>query len=341
MFAQKFISVFFLLLSLLLFSCNGDTPKFESVNFYYWRTVYSFNDYEQHFIEKSNIDRIYVRFFDIEWNVEAKEAIPLAKILFEDSLFAKKIVPVVYIKNIVFSNLNSNQEDSLVLKTSNLISGMLQTLKQTGNNEIQFDCDWTESTKEKFFRFLEKMKTTNPEKEIVSTVRLHQIKFMDRMGVPPGNKAVLMYYNMGKIACDSSNSILDNSIGEQYLENLDKYPLQLSWALPSFSWGIHCVNNQPNHLLNKSVIDDYISNDMFSKISEGIFAVEKNGYFQGQYLFQGDFVKVESPTVGDLNLALKMLDKYSDKRASSVVFFDLDSINISRYENFISQCSQN
>jgi hypothetical protein len=150
-----------------------------------------------------------------------------------------------------------------------------------------------------------------------------------------------MYYNMGKIACDSSNSILDNSIGEQYLENLDSYPLQLTWALPTFSWGIHCVNNQPNHLLNKSVVEDYSSNDMFNRKAERVFSVEKNGFFQGQYLFAGDFIKIESPTIADLNLALKMLNKYSDSQPSSVVFFDLDSINISRYESFISQCSKN
>ena len=71
-------------------------------------------------------------------------------------------------------------------------------------------------------------------------------------------------------------------------------------------------------------------------------ALEKqNGFFQGQYLFAGDFVKIESPTIADLNLALKMLNKYSDSQPSSVVFFDLDSINISRYESFISQCSKN
>ena len=334
-----FLIVAFSLLNLT--SCKNEVGSFDSVNFYYWRTVYSFNNYEKHYIEQSKIDRIFVRFFDVEWNSQLNSGVPTAKITFTDSLFLNKIVPVVYIKNNVFANLDSSQIDSLAIKTSSLVNGILYSINQNGHNEIQFDCDWTESTKDKFFLFLEKVKALNPEREIVSTVRLHQIKFKERMGVPPGDRAVLMYYNMGKIACDSSNSILDNSIGEQYLENLNDYPLELTWALPSFSWGIHCVNNQPNHLLNKSAVEDYSSNDMFSRKAEGVFMVEKNGFFQGQYLFAGDFVKIESPTIADLNLALKMLNKYSDSQPSSVVFFDLDSINISRYESFISQCSKN
>lgn len=334
-----FLIVAFSLLNLT--SCKNEVGSFDSVNFYYWRTVYSFNNYEKHYIEQSKIDRIFVRFFDVEWNSQLNSGVPTAKITFTDSLFLNKIVPVVYIKNNVFANLDSSQIDSLAIKTSSLVNGILYSINQNGHNEIQFDCDWTESTKDKFFLFLEKVKALNPEREIVSTVRLHQIKFKERMGVPPGDRAVLMYYNMGKIACDSSNSILDNTIGEQYLENLDNYPLQLSWALPTFSWGIHCVNNQPNHLLNKSAVEDYASNDMFSRKAEGVFMVEKNGFFQGQYLFAGDFVKIESPTIADLNLALKMLNKYSDSQPSSVVFFDLDSINISRYESFISQCFKN
>jgi hypothetical protein len=340
MFDNKMKGIFFFFAVLLLISCNNQSPSFESVSFYYWRTVYSFNQYEKEYIEHSKIDRIFVRFFDVEWNSELNLAAPKAKITFSDSLFLDKVVPVVYIKNNVFTNLSSSQIDSLAIRTSNLVKGILNTNHIQGHNEVQFDCDWTETTKEEFFLFLEKVKALNPEKDIVSTVRLHQIKFRQRMGVPPGDRAVLMYYNMGKIACDSSNSILDNSIGEQYLEELDDYPLELSWALPAFSWGIHCVNNLPNHLLNKSSFEDYERSDMFSKTSENVFTVKKNGYFQGQYLYEGDFVKVEKPTIADLNLALKMLNKYSDKQPSSIVFFDLDSINISQYETFISQCSK-
>ena len=341
MFARIQILLLFVIALLCLYSCNNSPAKFESVNFYFWRTVYAFNEYEKEYVEHSKIDRLFVRFFDIEWNSELNQAIPTAKITFSDSLFLNKIVPVVYIKNSVFSNLNISQIDSLAIRTCSLVNGILYSIHQNGHNEIQFDCDWTESTKVKFFIFLEKVKAINPEKDMISTIRLHQIKFKERMGVPPGDRAVLMYYNMGKIACDSSNSILDNSIGEQYLENMDDYPLELSWALPTFSWGIHCVNNQPNQLLNKSSIEDYERTDMFSKAGESIYLVEKNGYFQGQYLYRGDVIKIEKPTIADLNLALKMLNKYSDKQPNSVVFFDLDSINISRYENFISQCSKN
>ena len=65
--------------------------------------------------------------------------------------------------------------------------------------EIQLDCDWNSSTQKKYFNLIEEMKLYPTWENIVwsATIRLHQLKYPKQTGVPPVNKGVLMFYNMG------------------------------------------------------------------------------------------------------------------------------------------------
>jgi len=54
--------------------------------------------------------------------------------------------------------------------------------------------------------------------------------------VPPVDKGLLMFYNMGKISPDlnARNSIYNRADAEAYLESLPNYRLSLDVALPVF-----------------------------------------------------------------------------------------------------------
>ena len=81
--------------------------------------------------------------------------------------------------------------------------------------EVQFDCDWTQITKNNFFYFLSyfkkqlanriSMTTPDPlrdlqtEPVVSATIRLHQLKFPEKTGVPPVDKGMLMFYNTGNL----------------------------------------------------------------------------------------------------------------------------------------------
>lgn len=105
-------------------------------------------------------------------------------------------------------------------------------------NEIQIDCDWTLASRDKYMDFVTQLKHKS-NKKLSATIRLHQIKYFKKTGVPLVDYGVLMYCNMGHIAADSMNSIYDRKTGQGYLKNLEDYPLRLEVALPVFSWAIH------------------------------------------------------------------------------------------------------
>ena len=96
--------------------------------------------------------------------------------------------------------------------------------------EIQIDCDWTDSTRNRFFRFTRTLgKLAHAEHSLISaTIRLHQIKYFERTGIPPVDRGVLMFYNMGKLAAASErSSIFNTEDAEKYTSRLSQYPLPM------------------------------------------------------------------------------------------------------------------
>ena len=87
--------------------------------------------------------------------------------------------------------------------------------------ELQIDCDWTESTRDKYFHLLSTLRNElERNKQIISaTIRLHQVKYAAITGIPPVHRGMLMYYNMGKINATDNNSVYDKKIAEKYISS--------------------------------------------------------------------------------------------------------------------------
>ena len=124
-------------------------------------------------------------------------------------------------------------------------------------NNLQVDCDWTISTKEKYFNLL--ILLSNYIEHLSATIRLHQIKYVKATGVPPVEKGVVMIYNLDSPAdTNIRNSIFSFEKALLYLKgNLEHYPLQLDVALPAFSWGVHF-----HHGKIKGLIADFHPSDI-------------------------------------------------------------------------------
>ena len=74
------------------------------------------------------------------------------------------------------------------------------------------------------------------KKKIEVTIRLHQIKYASKTGVPPADSGMLMYYNMSDFtSIDTKNYILDIDVAKRYHYNFDTYPLALDLALPLYT----------------------------------------------------------------------------------------------------------
>lgn len=309
-------------------ACQDDHGIANKISFYHWGSEWSPNATELGLLKQTfnySSGRIYLHLFDLKMIDEKVQKVSTLEVLkpIPDGYCA---VPVVYIENKVFET----SDDSLAMKVNDVVSRMLKQ-QSFCVEELQIDCDWSEKTKEAYFLFLKKLKEITGWK-ISTTIRLHQIKFSDRTGVPPVDRGVLMYYNMGKITGDNRNSILDNQIGEQYLDEFDKYPLPLDLALPCYHWWIQLRDGIPIELITKWKVEPSEQIDLFEPVNEGFYKVRKSGFYASCYLKEGDILKREISEEKELFHAAKTFKKRIHQPFEEVIFFELDSTHISSFD---------
>jgi len=177
--------------------------------------------------------------------------------------------------------------------------------------ELQFDCDWTESTRDKYFSFLTHIKKHFSDKLISSTVRLYAYKYPDKAGVPPVEKGMLMCYNAGDLKnINSGNTIFNKKEVLSYLDVDKPYPLPLDYALPIFEW---CAVYRADKLIHLAPRESFyfesygqssyeLQNDPNAETPiYKVIVDELNDYTtDGFILKKGDLVKVESPSLTDV-----------------------------------------
>ncbi len=312
-----------MLLVTLLAACSTKTEKINTA-FYFWRTTFSLTETEQQYLKDLDVKKLYIRYFDVA--LQNNEAIPVAPVVFNQKPAGYNIVPVVYIKNEVF--LQNGSADSLAGKVYNYI----QQINKSANvsvNEIQFDCDWSLKSKQNYFQFIEEFKKLHPN--LSATIRLHQIKYPDKTGIPDVDKGVLMYYNMGVINAGEDNSIYSQKIARNYINSLKNYNLPLNIALPVFSWGVHIRNNQVTNLIGGLRVND-LTEGQFEKITENRFKVVKDVVFKGRYLAKDDEIKIEAVSAEQLKEMMHDIKKNSKHKPNEIIFYDLNENNLKAYE---------
>lgn len=315
--------LFAVLLVLLLVSCTEEKEKME-ISFYYWRTVFGLTPLEKQYIDELEVKRLYVRYFDV--GLRGQDAVPVAPVVFNERPEELKIIPVVYIKNEVF--LRPLHTDSLAEKISAYIKQINDKAGIT-TDEIQFDCDWSLESKNNYFQFIRDFKKRHPR--LSATIRLHQVKYPKKTGIPDVEEGVLMYYNMGVIGASDENSIYDEKIAHRYIASLHNYSLPLSIALPVFSWGVHIRNHQVTNLIGGLRHHD-LSGDGFEKTGENRYRVKEDVVFKGRYLAKNDEIKIEEASAEQLKEMVRDIEKNSKKRPETLIFYDLNERNLTSYE---------
>lgn len=316
---------------MLTCSCRHESHR----SFYYWKTVYHLSQSERNYLNELQISKLYIRFFDVDWEESAAEAVPIAKIRFAEKVLPQfEVIPVVYIVNKTLQKSKKQHIADLALKIIKQIDN-IASANNISFNELQLDCDWTDNTRSNYFALLRELKTNldKKKKTLSVTIRLHQIKYKNITGVPPVDRGMLMYYNMGKITPETSqNSVFNTSDAAKYIDYLPDYPLPLDVALPAFSWGIHVRNDKVIELLNNMNLADFENNVNFTKVSTYMFSASKSFFYRGFYFMKNDMVKVEMITPAQCNIAAQQLKRKLSKPTGSVAIFHLDSLIISNYE---------
>lgn len=311
-----------ILIFFIVLSCSKPEPI--PVSFYYWRTSFQLTDLEKEYINELKVNKLYIRYFDVALN--NSEPVPVTSIVFNEKVQKIEIVPVIYIKNEVF--LQNTDTKDLAQKIYNYIA-QINNKNGFRTNEIQFDCDWSLKSKQNYFQFLADFKKLHPE--LSATIRLHQIKYPEKAGIPDVDKGVLMYYNMGVISSGDNNSIYDRSVAQRYIKSLQNYSLPLNIALPVFSWGVHIRDNKVVNLIGGLSNND-LQKHPFEKVSENRYRVIEDFIYQGRYLAKNDVVKIEEPSAEQLKEMMKDLKNHLKKKPNEIIFYDLNEKNVTKYE---------
>ena len=199
---------------LVLLSCNHQSERTIDIAFYFWRSVFNLTPEEQKFLNHSQANKLYLKYFDIDWHGLKEEPTVVAPIKFMDKIPENiPIIPTIFITNRTLLNINEQYIENL----AEVIIKKTIDISQNENlrfNEIQIDCDWSPKSRKKYFMLLELLKSNfGVKSKLISvTLRLHQYKYPTITGVPPVDKCMLMLYNVGDINnIETNNSILDIS----------------------------------------------------------------------------------------------------------------------------------
>ena len=326
------------IISLFLFSCKNDN-KVQNVDraFYYWKSEGSINDETRQSLDKAKVNKLYIKFFEVDYS-ETMGNYPLDKTSVNNynatDFTGLKIIPTIYIKNEIFQ---FNKEKDLDRLADNIVFlvdkfNKEKFAKDTIENEIQIDCDWTKSTKDKYFYLLKKINQLS-NKQISCTLRLYPYKYPDIMGVPPVDKATLMCYNLIKpLTNKDKNSILDIDELKSYLDKKRGYPVHLDVALPVFYWTQLYHDNQFAGLidLNSSDIGGFTKN-----IKPMWYEVTKDTTLNyDQYYRIGDQIKCEEVSKKDIDEAIALIKKNVTLDKNTVIsLFHLNNTTFNKYKN--------
>lgn len=311
--------LYYILLLSILYSCQSDNKIIS--NFYHWKQKLDITSKEEDFLKKIGSKKLYLKFFDID--LVAGKPVPISKLNWQNCADSLDVVPCIFIKNRVFKkNLTKNQITSLVVKTLKLISQLDKSIKIF--QEIQIDCDWTLKTRNAYFQFLQILKSKIGSKRLTATIRLHQVKYKHKTGIPPVDNGVLMFYNMGNINNPNEpNSILNLKLAKKYLENLNEYPLHLDIALPTFSWILVIRDQKVIKIINKT--KGFENQKIhFTEIDLNRYQVKENNYYLGTYLYSGDILKHEFIDYQSLIEASELIKKKIKQEDREILFYHLN-----------------
>ncbi|GAB3275633.1 hypothetical protein GCM10027347_49050 [Larkinella harenae] len=331
-FSSNWASTVFILLIFFPFACQSPESKQLSPAFYYWQTTYRPSRAELQLLKRLSIRKLYVRFFDVDWDSETQSAAPKAVIRFASRPTGLTIVPVVFITNQTLIRCPASAIPALA---ENLARKIRQISQQNGiaYEEIQLDCDWSGSSRDKYFQLLRALKNCHPG-VLSATIRLHQIKYPDKTGIPPVDRGMLMFYNMGDWKRpETRNSIYDLDVAGRYINSLEHYSLPLDVVLPLFRWTVVYRNNRFLTLLNGVDQTKLRPLSFLKSEGENRFVAQRDTTAFGFSIRRGDLFRAEDCKPKELATGKRrVLSKLTNQKLTFALYH-LDSTVISPYSN--------
>ena len=369
----SFMNKGFLLISILLIftQCAKEREISTERAFYYWQTSLNFDSTANDLANKMKLETLYLRYFDIDYSPGYKSGVPVGILNLDkgDNAFFKgrKVIPTVFITNRTFKQLENKEIEELAKNTVKKIEEITGDLERQYSNsildyddfsswdeyekegkkaaaifinniqEVQIDCDWTASTKDKFFYFLELLKPKLNGRTLSCTVRLHQYKDRKLMGIPPVDRGLLMCYNVADARnYKTPNAILQSKIVKQYLKG-DTYPIKLDIGLPMFSWAAWFNGKEFKGILSNWNELDAKNKTLYAKKEGNYYQVKTDTLIGNNYLREGDILRWDNSSEEEMKETINLLYDKLDLETIRITFFDWENKKIKRHEKILEQ----
>ncbi|MCC6462605.1 MAG: hypothetical protein IT260_19210 [Saprospiraceae bacterium] len=319
--------------------------------FYHWQTQLDLSATETALLDSTGCQTLFVKLLDIGKDPASGDIRPysLLRVGAANGWMGKRIVGCAFLTNEVFKNISAAQTDALAQKTAEALLRIGRPFwPADAAFEIQFDCDWTGSTRAAYFSFLNKIRPLLPKNTTLSaTIRLHQYKFPNQTGVPPTDRGMLMLYNTGDIDdWAENNSIFETAAAQKYLQGApDRYPLPLDVALPLFAWALVYRDDELWKIIPEPDLPAFADTSRFEPVTPDgwpsgrpqdnkmafRFGIRKSTFLGGHYLRPGDLIRVERIDSASLREAAQLAAGLPLATDAAVAFFHLDSATVHHY----------
>ncbi|HTR28062.1 MAG TPA: hypothetical protein VMH27_02260 [Puia sp.] len=236
------------------------------MSFYFWDTSFVLDSVERNILRDNQVRTLYVRYFDIDWPTADTAPLPEDLFSYGSSPAGYTIVPVVCIRNRVFERLRPAEVRTFAADVYARVR-LINETRHITNQEIQFDCDWTGKTRQNYFAFLREYYAVSVQ-TVSSAIRMFQLRYSEKTGVPPVDHGVLFYFNLEASDTGDKRSVYERAVAHRYTPSLRSYPLTLDVALPLFSTGkekrdgedlleiVTDINRHSNHHIRNLIFFD-------------------------------------------------------------------------------------
>lgn len=309
-------------------------PRATERAIYHWKTVYQPTAFEQAQLKAAGIQKLYLRFFDVDWNAETAQPLPVAQIRVQQKINpGTPVIPVVFITNECMRRLDTQQAALLGGKIVSLIEKNCQAAELTRIPEVQIDCDWTATTRTAYFALLRAVKQQNfiKNKQVSATIRLYQLKYSDRTGIPPVDKGLLMCYNMGNLKNpETKNSIIETAELDKYITSLAAYSLPMDAAFPLFEWKVWFRQRSFAGLI-ENLPDDSLQRPDFISRKGNRYLFTKDAVINGYSFAAGDELRDEKSDPAEVIRTAIRVNQYLKNTRPVVCLYHLDSLILKKY----------
>lgn len=320
-------ALFMVVLAISISSCKNETPNGTSSNsIYFWKSWVNLSDIEKSFLGNHDVKRVYLRFFDIRNNFQVGP-VPDAEVgtYMRDFPSETEIVPCVFITLEAIEGMNGREKE-FARKIYDRIDAKCKN-GEIKFDEIQLDCDWTESSRETFFKLCNELKalTASNQQKLSATIRLHQLT----QPAPNVDKGVLMVYNVGELKnSQETNSILRSDIVKKYLDKAPQYKLPLDVAYPVFSWGAVFNGTDFQRLTNVNGNPDTIPE--LTKLHDNVYALQSN-ISNAVNLDYRQTMRYEMASFDELMKTKQLVENYLGYKPENTILYHLDEKQLSKY----------